>query len=117
MIRSLRHKGALRGVIKSLKQSRQARAKALIELDDPELAIKVVLTDRDMHLRRAALMLIRDKEILMEVIYTDEDWRVRQVAIRCLRDENLLREVMRDFAKGSTNYRFAEECLANLTNR
>lgn len=117
VVRNLKHKGSLRGVVKSPKQSRQARAKALIELDDPELAIKVALTDNDMHLRRAALMLVRDKGILMEVAYTDEDWRVRETAIRCLRDKDLLKEVMRDFAKESTNYRFAQECLANLTNR
>jgi len=107
----------LRGILKSSKQSRQARAKALIALDDPKLAVKITLSDPDMHLRRAALMLVRDKEILMEVAYTDEDWRVREVAIRCLRDPDLLKEVMRDYAKESTNYRFAEECLANLTNR
>ena len=70
-----------------------------------------------MHLRRAALMLIRDKEILMEVIYTDEDWRVREIAIRCLRDKDLFKEIIKDHAAGSTNYRFAQECLTNLTNR
>ena len=117
VVRNFKRKGALRGVTKNPKQSRQARAKSLIALDDPELAIKVALTDNDMHLRRAALMFVRDKEVLMEIAYTDEDWRVREVAIRCLRDENLLKEVMRDYAKESTNYRFAEECLANLTNR
>ena len=117
VVRNFKHKGALRAIINSPKQSRQARAKALIKLDDPELAIKVALTDNDMHLRRAALMLVRDKEVLMEIAYTDEDWRVRETAIRCLRDPNLLKEVMKDFAKESTNYRFAEECLANLTNR
>jgi len=53
----------------------------------------------------------------MEVIYTDEDWQVRQVAISCLKDEALLKEVMKGFAQESTNYRFAEEALANLTNR
>lgn len=117
VVREHKHKGSLRGIVKSSKRSRQARAKALIELNDPELAIKVALTDNDVHLRRAALMFVRDKEVLMEVIYTDEDWRVRETAIRCLRDPDLLKEVMRDFGKESTNYRFAEECLANLTNR
>ena len=117
VVRALRRKGILRSLVNRSKQSRQARARALIELNDSQLAIKVALRDADAHLRRAALMLVRDKEVLMEVIYTDEDWRVRQVAIRCLRDEELLKEVMKDFAKESTNYRFAEECLANLTNR
>lgn len=116
ILHDLKHEGALRGVLRSRKQSRQARAKALIELDDPKLAIKIALTDDDMHLRRAALMLVRDKEVLIEVIYTDEDWQVRQTAIRCLRDANLLKEILKDFAKESTNYRFAQEALANLTN-
>lgn len=62
-------------------------------------------------------MLVRDKAVLIEVAYTDEDWRVREIAIRCLKDKKLLREIMKDFAKESTNYRFAQECLANLTNR
>lgn len=117
MARDFKHESALRAVLKSRRQSRQARAKALIVLDDPELTNKVALTDPDMHLRRAALMLVRDKSVLMEVAYTDEDWRVREIAIRCLRDSNLLKEVIKDFAEESTNYRFAQECLANLTNR
>ena len=116
-VRSSRRKGALRGTVDSSKRSRQARAKALIKLADPKLATKVALRDADMHMRRAALMFIRDKEVLMEVAYTDEDWRVREIAIRCLRDETLLKEIIRDHAKESTNYRFAQECLANLTNR
>lgn len=117
IIRAFRRKGMLCGVLKNPKQSRQARARALIELDDPVLATKIVLTDDDMHLRRAALMLVRDKAVLMEVAYTDEDWRVREIAIRCLRNKDLLKEIIKDHAPESTNYRFAQECLANLTNR
>ena len=116
MIHDRKQKNALRAVLRSRRQSRQARAKALIALDDPELAIKIALTDDDAHLRRAALMLVRDKSILMEVAYTDEDWRVREIAIRCLRDETLLKEIIKDHAEESTNHRFAQECLANLTN-
>ena len=117
IISDLKQKNALRAVLRSRRQSRQARAKALIALDDPELTIKIALTDNDMHMRRAALMLVRDKNILMEVAYTDEDWRVREIAIRCLRDTTLLKEIINDHAEESTNYRFAQECLANLTNR
>ena len=123
-MRNIRRQDALRGLACSQKQTRQARGRALIELDDPELATKIVLGDPDSYLRRASLMFIRDKETLMEVIYTDEDWQVRQVAISCLKDEALLKEVMKGFAQESTNYRFAKECLmalkansANLTNR
>lgn len=114
IVSDLKHKGALRGVLRSRRQSRQARAKALIALDDPELATKIALTDDDMHMRRAALMLVRDKNILMEVAYTDEDWRVREIAIRCLKDATLLKEIINDHAVESTNHRFAEECLRNL---
>ena len=60
---------------------------------------------------------VHNKEVLMEIIRIHEDWRIRKVAISCLRDKALLEEVMHDYAKESTNYRFAEECLANLTNR
>jgi len=116
-LRNIKRQGALRSLVCSQKQTRQARGRALIELDDPELATEIVLGDPDSYLRRAALMFIRDKETLMEVIYTDEDWQVREMAIRCLKDEALLKEVMKGFAQESTNYRFAKECLANLTNR
>jgi len=123
-IRNIRRQDALRGLACSQKQTRQARGRALIELDNPELATKIVLGDPDPYLRRAALMFIRDKETLMEVIFTDDDWQVRETAIRCLKDKTLLQEVMKSFAQESTNYRFAEEALvalkansANLTNR
>jgi len=113
-MRNIRRQDALRGLACSQKQTRQARGRALIELDDPELATKIVLGDPDSYLRRASLMFIRDKETLMEVIFTDDDWQVRQVAISCIKDTSLLKEVMRSFAQESTNYRFAKECLEGL---
>ena len=117
VMRNFKRTIMLRRLVKNPKRSRQARAKALIALDDPILAAKIALTDDDAHLRRAALMFVRDKEVLIEIAYTDEDWRVREIAIRCLKDADLLKQILRDYAKESTNYRFAQEALADLTNR